>query len=393
MRSQSSSVSNIEQSLALLEEWISKNGWSGYDPYDIRGTPLILALLKMGYIGRGFCLLVLDRFPGFSRRLLKVRPQINAKAMGLFAEGYLTLYQKKGTPNYWHKAEECFDWLLANANQDYGGLGWGYPFSWQTRVFIPKGTPSSVVTSIVARAFLKKYAMNGNDNQTKQILLKIGGFLSKGLNFEDRGENGCFSYTPIDTFHVHNANLFTVSTLYKLYDIFGEESEIDMGRVEEALAFTLKAQNEDGSWYYWGKPDKVSSNQIDVYHTGFILRCLEDIYSITGEDALLHKMERGLYFHKECLFCVDGHPRCSPSQDYPVDIHSCAEGILSFKALERFDSSNIEMLMKVTDWTIENMQDKEGWFYHRLNKNGSKVKFPYIRWGQAWMFNALTKIS
>lgn len=391
MRSQGGNANKVQQSLALLERWISKNGWAGYDRYDVRHTKPILALLKLGYVGRGFCL-ILDRFPKLSRRLLKVRPQINAKAMGLFAEGYLTLYQKKGRQDYQQKAEECLNWLLVNSNQDFGGLGWGYPFDWQSRVFIPRGTPSSVVSSIVARAFLKKYAMNSNDEQTKHTLLGIGEFLSKGLNFDDRGEDGCFSYTPVDRFHVHNANLFTVSTLYKLYHLFGEESEIDIERTRKALAYTLNAQNEDGSWYYWGKPDKVSAKQIDVYHTGFVLRCLEEIYSITGEDLLLHKIEKGLSFHTEHLFSAGGRPRCSPFQDYPVDIHSCAEGILSFKALARFDSSNTEMAMKVADWTIENMQDKEGWFYYRLRKNGSKVRIPYIRWGQAWMFNALTKI-
>jgi hypothetical protein len=44
---------------------------------------------------------------------------------------------------------------------------------------------------------------------------------------------------------------------------------------------------------------------------------------------------------------------------------------------------------KIALWTIENMQDEEGYFYYRCGKF-YKNKIPYIRWGQAWMMNALS---
>ena len=33
-------MKEVRQSLDLLDRWIEKNGWAGYDPYDIRGTKL-----------------------------------------------------------------------------------------------------------------------------------------------------------------------------------------------------------------------------------------------------------------------------------------------------------------------------------------------------------------
>ncbi len=44
---------------------------------------------------------------------------------------------------------------------------------------------------------------------------------------------------------------------------------------------------------------------------------------------------------------------------------------------------------KVLNWTIANMQDKKGYFYYQKYRF-YKIKIPYIRWSQAWMFYALT---
>lgn len=41
------------------------------------------------------------------------------------------------------------------------------------------------------------------------------------------------------------------------------------------------------------------------------------------------------------------------------------------------------------DWTLRNMQDKKGFFYYQL-KPGISSKISYMRWSNAFMFNALT---
>ena len=48
-----------------------------------------------------------------------------------------------------------------------------------------------------------------------------------------------------------------------------------------------------------------------------------------------------------------------------------------------------ELLNKVLNWTIENMQSDKGYFYYQINKYFSS-KIPYMRWAQAWMFYALS---
>ena len=50
---------------------------------------------------------------------------------------------------------------------------------------------------------------------------------------------------------------------------------------------------------------------------------------------------------------------------------------------------NRDLANKVLQWTVANMQDKKGYFYYQLKK-GISSKIPYMRWSNAFMFNALT---
>ena len=48
-----------------------------------------------------------------------------------------------------------------------------------------------------------------------------------------------------------------------------------------------------------------------------------------------------------------------------------------------------EIAKKVLQWTIRNMQDKKGYFYYQL-KPGISSKISYMRWSNAFMFNAMS---
>jgi hypothetical protein len=45
----------------------------------------------------------------------------------------------------------------------------------------------------------------------------------------------------------------------------------------------------------------------------------------------------------------------------------------------------------IANWTITEMQDKKGFFYYRKLKTYTN-KISFMRWGQAWMFVALTEL-
>ena len=44
---------------------------------------------------------------------------------------------------------------------------------------------------------------------------------------------------------------------------------------------------------------------------------------------------------------------------------------------------------KLLGWMIEHMQDEKGFFYFQITPKGTN-RIPYMRWSQAWAFNALT---
>jgi len=105
----------------------------------------------------------IELFPLTFRNLYQVRPKINAKAMGLFLAGYANLFEMTRQEHYLIKAYECADWLIQNRSQGYSGFSWGYPFDWQSIRYIPKNTPSSVVTATAGDGFYLLYKICGMD--------------------------------------------------------------------------------------------------------------------------------------------------------------------------------------------------------------------------------------
>jgi hypothetical protein len=49
------------------------------------------------------------------------------------------------------------------------------------------------------------------------------------------------------------------------------------------------------------------------------------------------------------------------------------------------------LAVKAAEWTINNMQDRSGYFYFRRYPIIT-AKTPYIHWGQATMFKALATL-
>ena len=76
-----------------LEKWIERNGWAGWDPYDVKELPFYLKLQNLrptiaNKVIRKTIFSISDLFPQLARRFFKVSPRINPKAMGLFLAGY-----------------------------------------------------------------------------------------------------------------------------------------------------------------------------------------------------------------------------------------------------------------------------------------------------------------
>jgi hypothetical protein len=395
-------IEQIKGSIERLDTWVGQNGWAGYDPYDIKGTKLFIYLKRkstppFAYLRNLYRILfTLEKyFPLLMRRLFRVQKQINAKGMGLFAKSYLCLFATNNDRRFKQKADQCLEWLTANQVSRYSGSCWGYPFDWQTIVFIPRGTPSSVVSSIAGDAFWSAYKILGDATYLK-ICESICEFFIKDLNIDEIDENRiCFSYTPIDDFHVHNSNLFVAEFLIRVGREVKRDDFFELGR--RAANYSLNEQNPDGSICYWGRiQNSYSPDHLDHYHSGFEIRMLDSIWRITGDKRFQESFESYSRFYLHNFFESDNSKfiaKNNPENLYPIDIHACAEAILCLSRLANYNEQARDMLPGVCQWIINNMQTTKGWYRYIIIKRKFRehaVNIPYIRWGQAWMLLALS---
>lgn len=378
----------IVESLLRLSEYVEGKKWKGYDPYDALNSPLLSFL---SFNNRSFRILytqAMKRIPLNFRKSLFIKEGYNPKGMGLFLASYLMLYKSTRYEEYLAKAGLFIDWLINNSSPGYTNHCWGYNFHWQSRSFYaPMGVPTIVNTCFIANAFLDAYEILG-DRCYLEIARSSCNFITKSLNIY-KNNNGeiCFSYTPFDNVKVHNANLLAASLLSRVYNFTDENVLLDYAN--GAVRFSIKYQNEDGSWQYGLESGQ---NYIDNFHTGFVLESLYDYATFSHNPDIMDKVILGLTYYRNTFFTKDGLPRYYNTSIYPIDIHSAAEGIITLTRLRNINTNNLEQAKEIALWTIKNMQDRKGYFYFQKHKYYFN-KIPYMRWSQAWMFKALIYLS
>jgi hypothetical protein len=146
----------------------------------------------------------------------------------------------------------------------------------------------------------------------------------------------------------------------------------------------MSHQREDGSWYY---AEKESAHWIDSFHTGFNLQSILYFLEMGMVEEYRAAFERGVRFYAENFFLEDGTPKYLHDRTYPIDIHSPAQAVVF---LSRLAGQYRGLIDKITAWMTNNMQDERGFFYFQKRPHYTN-KVPYMRWGQAWAFHALTE--
>jgi len=74
-----------------------------------------------------------------------------------------------------------------------------------------------------------------------------------------------------------------------------------------------------------------------------------------------------------------------------VDSQCAAQSIESLASLSSEDPECLDLAIKVAQWTIENMQGRDGHFYYRIYPWG-KAKTPMLHWAQATMYKGLALV-
>jgi rhamnogalacturonyl hydrolase YesR len=374
---------DLVASLRSLENYIEKEEYRGYDCYDALNSPLLSALSFRSKTLRIAFIQSLKILPVNMRPLFLVGKGHNPKGLGLILSATSNLLKTTDDKNYLKKLEFLTTLLLKLSSKGYSGNCWGYNFDWQSRVFfVPKYTPTIVNTSYVGHAFLDAFEATGNDLYLKTARSACD-FILNDLHQSREEDRICFSYTPIDTLKVHNANILGAGLLARVFSFTGEDKL--KATAARSVGYVMKYQNANGSWYY-AQTDIQS--WIDSFHTGFVLESLKHFLDGTGTKEFESNLRSGFDFFVNRFFLEDGTPKYYHDRVYPIDIHSAAQGIVTLTKLRTWHPQAEAVREKLVRWVINQMQNRKGYFYFQKRKYFTN-RISYMRWSQAWMYHAL----
>ena len=377
------SKDQISDSIGRLSGWLEKNDYRGYDTFDglsayVRPltfeTKLLRTVLQQG----------VRRFPINMRPVLGIPKCRSTKGMAYIAKGFIRLQQATGDKSWGDKAESALQWLVENESKGYSGACWGNHFDYQSRSFyLPKGVPTIVWTSLIGHAFLDAYDHFQKPNYL-QVAVGACEHIMRDLDTLPDGEGLCISYIPRQNQPVHNSNTLGGSLLARTYSHTRNESYRTLA--EKAMQYTAQHQRPDSSWYY---AEKENCHWIDNFHTGYVLDCFKYYMESTGDDRFLNTMTNGYEYWKKTFFLPDGTPRYYDYKTLPLDIQCSSQAIDTLVFFHDRDPESLSLALKVAKWTIDNMQDRTGYFYYRRYSPWLVNKTPTLHWGQATMLCAL----
>lgn len=391
-------MQKVIDSFRLLREYCEREGFKGWDPYDGLNSKVFQALpfLKKSALCRLVVIQGFKRSPINLRRIALVPKEYNAKGIGLFLSGYCNLYNAvKANPKLAEslgsadslksQINELAELLISLQSNGYSGACWGYNFDWQARrlFLFPKFTPTVVATNFCATALMESFEITG-EKKYLEIALSAANFVIKDLHRSDYKDGFLFSYSPLqgnDT--VFNASLLGSRLLSFCYKYTGNEEYRKLA--EQSIKACCAGQKENGAWVYGMLPVQ---SWVDSFHTGYNLDALIAYQEQTADDKYNKYIEKGFEYYIQNFFEADGTPKYYDNRTYPIDIHCPGKLLVTLARLHKTEEYK-DIAEKVINWTIRNMQDKKGYFYYQL-KPGVSSKISYMRWSNAFMFNALS---
>lgn len=387
----------VSEAFIRLKKYCEKEDFKGWDPYDGLNSKVFQALpfFKRSHLCRLVVIQGFKRSPINLRRIGFVSKGYNAKGIALFLSGYCNLYNilQKGT-NYEISKDECLgrihylgNLLLSLQSKGHNGACWGYNFDWKSKAFfLPKFTPTIVVTSFVVESLLSAYEITRKE-KFLSTALSAADFILLDLNRIIKEKGYMFSYSPLDHQAVYNASLLATKTLSLLYHYTKDES-FKIAAYNSAQAVCNK-QNKDGSFPH---SDQIGNSWRDNFHTGFKLESLYFYQEYCNDNAFEASLKEGYRYWITNFFVEDkGIAKYYDTDDENtlIDMHCVAQAIPTLYKLGELGNQR-QLALKLLETAINNMQDKkQGFFY--FQQRGKRInKISYMRWPNAWMFYGLS---
>lgn len=374
----------LKNSINGVMRWVETHDYKAYDPGD--GNLSYLHALT-------FNVLILERFlqqsvyraPFNLRPLFGIKPHVSTKGMGYMAWGYLKMYGVTGDRSYSDKAKKCFDWLIENKSPFYSQYCWGNHFPFCTRSGkTPKLEPIIPWTALIGQSFLDAYAAL-KEPKYLEVATSIGEWILS-LPREKTPTGDCISYVAFKQNSIHNSNMLAAAFLAQIGKLNGNSEASAAGK--SAMDYSCNRLREDGSWYYGEHP---KYHWIDNFHTGYNLDCLKRYIACTGDRDYDTHLRRSFDYFKNNFFEANGRPKYYHNQALPIDSQCMGQAIDTLAFFSDIDSESLGLAAKVADWSIDNMQARDGHFYYR-DLGWIKVKTPMLHWGQGTMFKGMAHL-
>ncbi len=389
-----------KRSLDRLLAWIESSPAVTPDPYDIKTHPwfarrlasrerfLSRLALKAAYVPAAL-------FPESMPRLLGVQRKQTSNAAAWIAQGYLELFRLSKVEKHLRTAELWLNRLREMRLSAFEDYCWGFHSDWQTStVIIPANSPVLYTNWQAGRAFLDHYEATRNE-ESLDTALSVCCCLLRVLNKPvDNQRHLCLTYSPHDSMQVFNTNALAGALLCRVGILAHEPHLTNCG--QRMLKWVADGQRPDGSWEYFSRPFRKQGSFIDNYHTAMTLQGLLDGRDSLSQDGWTGNLEHGLRFYLEQMLDRQGRPKFTPSSTYPIDVMSCAEGLILLCKVRvspihlpsALRSDALERLDQLLEWVCRRFQADAGPFYYRAYP-GVRLRLFSFRWGQGAMLKAL----
>ena len=363
--------------------------YEGYSKHDALNAPWLARVAGSSRWPRLAVTQLVTRSPVDVRPLVGVRKARNPKGLSLFARALLARGRLTGSSADFAEARQLLDWLIDHPSPGFAWPCWGYPYPWQdVGFYAPRDFPNRVVTSFVGQALIDAYETLEDERylgvaaQAAQFLLDAPKTL-----FEDE-RHRCVSYVPDPSIDwvVMDVSALSGALAARVGALLGNQDLIREGG--RLVRYVVSKQTEYGAWFY-SEPPARSHITHDNYHTGFILDAILQYGLAAGRDEFQPAYDRGIEFYQQRLFEPDGAARFMHDRLYPIDIHGCAQGIITFSLQQRHCGTGAAVARRILTWTLDHMWDPaSGWFYYQ-RRRGVRTAIRELRWCQGWMSTAL----
>jgi len=363
--------------------------YEGYSKHDALNARWLERLAGASRVRRLAAIQLVMRSPIDVRPLAHVRKARNPKGLSLFARALLARYRMTGSSRDATEARDLLDWLVSHPSSGFPGLSWGYPYPWQdVGFFAPRDFPNRVVTSFVGQALLDGYETLGEQRYAEAAVQAVRFLLDTPKTLVEDDRHRCLSYVPDESISwiVMDVSALVGALAARLGSLTDDADLVAEGG--RLVRYVVSKQTPEGAWYY-AEPPSASHITHDNYHTGFILDSILLYGKSSGSDEFEPAYRRGIDFYQRRLFESDGAARFMSDRRYPIDVHGCAQGIITFSLRQRHYGVGGDVARNVLDWTLAHMWDPDtGWFYYQ-KRRAFRTAIRELRWCQGWMSWAL----